>query len=204
MWWDIVFLVIRYLKSLIVSLHKNIILKIIEWLDQLTDCNLTFHCSLFRIQTVTTYSDSTDWICCTTISKFIESEDHSEFQLDTSSSCKAGVRFQVNVTLLFFPFINGKSNPQSVRQKYFSMMNIGGKSVMVMFLDFSNAIRHKPQHNGRKAATDANASWVIDLTGQLQDVTKLPFSHFFLSTCQRSEWVVKMLRLKKGKMNCNR
>lgn len=75
---------------------------------------------------------------------------------------------------------------------------------MVMFLDFSNAIRHKPQHNGRKAAADANASWVIDLTGQLQDVTKLPFSHFFFSTCQRSEWVVKMLCLKKGKMNCNR
>lgn len=58
-------------------------------------------------------------------------------------------------------------------------MNSRGKSVMVMFLDFSNAIRHKPQHNGRKAAADANASWVIDLTGQLQYVTKLPFSHSF-------------------------
>lgn len=128
----------------------------------------------------------------------MEREDHhSEFHLTTTSPRKAGVRFQVNVTLLFLTSLKGKSNPQSVRQKYFSMMNSGGKNVMVMFLDFSNAIRHKPQHNGRKAAADANASWVIDLTGQL------PFSHFFFSTCQRSEWIVKMLRLKKGKINCN-
>lgn len=70
---------------------------------------------------------------------------------------------------------------------------------MVMFLDFSNAIHHKPQHNGRKAAADANASWVIDLTGQLQYVTKLPFSHFFFSTYQRSDWVVKNAVSQKGK-----
>lgn len=89
--------------------------------------------------------------------------------------------------------------PQSVRRKYFSMKS-GGKSVMVMFLDLSNAICHKPQHHGKKAATDANASWVIDLTGQQEYAKKRPFSHFFFSMFHRSEWAVKMLRLKNGKI----
>lgn len=68
----------------------------------------------------------------------------------------------------------------------------------------SVAIIHKSLNKMVKVSEDANTSKVTDLTGQLQDVTKLPLSHFLFSTCQRSEWVVKTLSLKMGKMNCNR